>query len=403
MKLLFIFLPLFVYAQSYLVSKLPLPKTYIQNLDIETCNNKCLEEYLIYGEIFSFLAHAPDTLDDASLNESRLIHTTLLNLGALNYSNRSLRIALLLPHKQIGRYAYSTSNAVFAYLLSQNIDYELKSFQIENESSQAIAQALNKIILQGYDYLIAPLTIQGSQNLIKQTQDLTVYIPTVNKSDLNITQSDIYFGGIDYKAQIDKLMSYSCDPLVVYYDQSTLGETLKEKTRDAYLLHEGESLTKHIYSYGIDQRTSNLKKQLHENKKIDFGTFFLNTPIVKSSMIMSQITLYDVNTTNILSTQINYDPLIFSITQAKDRKNMIIANSINIENNVMIEANNLLNNDISYDWINYATTVGIDYFYYLASENKREYPLDMIDKQIEYPITLVEPGFSKFLLVDEGL
>jgi hypothetical protein len=80
---------------------------------------------------------------------------------------------------------------------------------------------------------------------------------------------------------------------------------------------------------------------------------------------------------------------------------MIIANSINIENNVIIEANNLLNNDISYDWINYATTIGIDYLYYLSSDNTREYPLDVEYGQIRYPITLVEPGFSKFLTIDE--
>jgi SRSO17 transposase len=218
---------------------------------------------------------------------------------------------------------------------------------------------------------------------------------------MNSTTSNIYFGGIDYQAQIEMLMDYSSDPLVIFYDQSKLGTTLKEKTRDTYLLHEDNNSKKHIYSYGVAQKTSNLKSQLSENKKIDFATFFLNTPIVKSGMIMSQITLYDVNTTNILSTQINYDPLIFTITQNHDRKNMIIANSININNNVMVEANNLLNNDISYDWINYATTVGIDYFYYLSSTNKREYPLELTNNQIKYPIILVEPGYSKFLTIDE--
>jgi len=400
-KLLLLLLPLFVYAESYLISKLPLPKTYIQNLDTQSCDEYCLEQYLLYGEIFSFLANAPDTLENTTLNESRLIHTTLLNLGTINNDNTSLRIALLLPYRQIGRYAYSTTNALFAYLLSQNIDYEFKSFPIEDESNDAISQALDQIANQGFSYIIAPLTLQGSHNLVKLSRNQNIYIPTVNKNDMNITAPNVYFGGIDYQAQIEKLIEYASDPLVIFYDQSSLGDSLKNKTRDTYLLHDEQVQNKRIYSYGIDSKTSNLKPQLYENKKIDFASFFLNTPIVKSGMIMSQLTLYDLNITNILSTQINYDPLIFSITQARDRKNMIIANSINIENSVLIEANNLLNNDISYDWINYATTVGIDYFYFLSSDNRREYPLEIREAQVEYPITLVEPRYSKFLRIDE--
>ena len=401
MKFLLILLPLFLYAESYLISKIPLPKTFIQNLDVTSCDDRCLEQYLQYGEIFSFLAHAPDTLDNAILNESRLIHTSLLNIGSSNNSNGALRIALLLPHRQIGRYAYSTTNALFAYLLAQNIDYEFKSFLIEDETPQSITQAIDKINIQGYNYVIAPLTLEGANNIIGQGENLNIYIPTINKLDINTSTTNIYFGGIDYQAQIEKLMDYSSDPLVIFYDQSRLGVTLKEKTRDTYLLHKDNNSKKYIYSYGVAKKTSNLKPQLSKNRKINLATFFLNTPIVKSGMIMSQITLYDVNTTSILSTQINYDPLIFTITQNSDRKKMIIANSINIENSVMVEANNLLNNDISYDWINYATTVGIDYFYYLSSTNKREYPLKLTNNQVKYPITLVEPGYSKFLTIDE--
>ena len=83
---------------------------------------------------------------------------------------------------------------------------------------------------------------------------------------------------------------------------------------------------------------------------------------------MSQLTLYDANATNILSTQINYDPLLFSMTQYKDRKTMIIANSITSQNNVFIETNSLLGNDIVYDWINYTTTIGVDYFMHASQE-----------------------------------
>jgi len=259
LKFLLVLLPFFLYAESYLISKIPLPKTFIQNLDIITCDDRCLEQYLRYGEISSFLAHAPDTLDNAILNESRLIHTSLLNLGSVNNSNGALRIALLLPHRQIGRYAYSTTNALFAYLLAQNIDYEFKSFLIEDETPQAITQALQMITAQGYSYLIAPLTLKGASNIIGQNENLSIYIPTINKLDINASTPNIYFGGIDYQAQIERLMDYSSDPLVIFYDQSRLGVTLKEKTRDTYLLHEDNTSKNIKVKELFFKKTSNLK------------------------------------------------------------------------------------------------------------------------------------------------
>lgn len=405
MRILLLLFPFWLWAESYLVSNIPLPKTYVQNLDIEVCDKACLEQYLKYGEIFSFLAHADRNIADEKLNEARLIHISLFNLGS-RFESDQLRIAILLPHRQIGRYAHSTTNALFAYLLSQNSDYEIKSFYIEDESLQSITDAIATISDEGYQYLLAPLTLQGTQHLVSVPNNLTIYIPTINRSDVNTTASNIYFGGIDYRAQTETLMEHVNDPLVIFYDESRLGTQLKEYARDAYVLYDDTQNTelkpgKKIYSYGINQKSSNLKYPLHNNEKLEWGSFLLNTPVVKSGMIMSQITLYDVNATNILSTQINYDPLIFTMTQYHDRKNMIIANSINLHNSVITETNALLNNDINYDWINYATTVGTDYFYFLATSNEREYPLEIHGDQIDYPINLVRPGYAKFSAVGE--
>ena len=114
-------------------------------------------------------------------------------------------------------------------------------------------------------------------------------------------------------------------------------------------------------------------------------------------MIMSQLTLYDTNATNVLSTQINYDPLILSMTQYEDRKNMIIANSITQNNNILIDTNSLLGNDIVYDWINYTTTVGVDYFFSLATREDREYNIALEDNQMIYPIELLNPAKYRFI------
>ena len=126
---------------------------------------------------------------------------------------------------------------------------------------------------------------------------------------------------------------------------------------------------------------------------------------------MSQLTLYDANATNVLSTQINYDPLLLSMTQYNDRKDMIVANSITENNNVLIETNSLLGNDIVYDWINYTTTVGVDYFFNQITNEDREYEMIVEDAQMLYDIELLQPSLSRFVkyvssvendLVEEG-
>ena len=112
---------------------------------------------------------------------------------------------------------------------------------------------------------------------------------------------------------------------------------------------------------------------------------------------MSQLTLYDANATNILSTQVNYNPLILSMTQYIDRKKMLVANSIIEHNSIITETNALLNNDIVYDWINYTTTVGIDYFFNHITYEPREYNIPIVDQQLQYSIELLQPSVSRFI------
>ena len=93
---------------------------------------------------------------------------------------------------------------------------------------------------------------------------------------------------------------------------------------------------------------------------------------------------------------------MFSMTQKQDRDNMYIATSVNINNNLLIEANSLLSNDIVYDWINYASTIGADYFYHAITNTERAYQLPMLDNQILYPISIVKPSGTRFEVVEEG-
>jgi len=394
-KLLLIFLfPMILLAKSFLISNIPLPKTYIQNLDPYVCDEICLQEYLDNDQIFSFLAHADKKLDNVSQDEIRVMNISILNLGSQVLSSAKIKVALLLPYKRIGKYASSTTNAVFAYLMTKGHPFELKSYKIESEEREDIARALAHIQDDGYTYVIAPLTKKGAENLMIINSDLTIYLPTINKNSLEMSATNVIFGAIDYQAQSQMLMQEAVSPLVIFSDKSTTGDKLSHYQEESFKQLNPESKT---IKYYLPRRKTNLEEYLKENEKVVEGSFVLNTPIIKSGMIMSQLTLYDVNATNILSTQINYNPLVLSMTQYVDREHMIVANSIIEQNSVITEANALLNNDIVYDWINYTTTVGIDYFFNRITHESREYNIPVVDQQLQYSIELLQPSFSRFI------
>ena len=402
--LIILLLPLSLLAQSFLISNIPIPKTYVQNLDPYPCDETCLQEFIDREMIFSFLAYADSKLENKELNEIRNMNVGILNIGS-TIINTKIKIALLLPYKKIGKYASSTTNAVFAYLITKNQPFELKSYKIENENLGDIQMALHTIIEDGFTYVIAPLTSSGAEIVTSLDPQINIFFPTINKKDSLTTSPYLYFGGIDYRSQSDLLLKDVTSPLVIFYDDSAIGEKLALYEEDSFLYEATQEMnstkikkadaktTKH----SISRATTNLEYYLKDNQDINESTCIINTPIVKTSMIMSQLTLYDINVTNILSTQINYDPLILSMTQYIDMEKMLIANSITENNNVLIETNAILSNDIQYDWINYTTTVAVDYFFHLITNEDREYAIASVENQMIYPIELLKPSVSRFI------
>ena len=312
--------------------------------------------------------------------------------------DNEVKIAMILPYKQIGRYAHTTSNAVFAYFLAQERPFVLKNFQIDDESPEEIERVVNAIKAEGFRYVIAPLTQKGARVIAESEDELEVFFPTINKNDLPTTAQNIYFGAIDHKAQIERLMPFADSPLIIMYDKSPRGEQLLAQTKKSYLdAKNGKAI-----AYAIDRETTNLKHLLEKNQEIQSGTFFLNTPVIKSTMIVSQLSFYKVNAANILSTQTNYDPLMLTMTQEEDRDNLYIANSISTNSDLLVETNSLLSNDISYDWINYASAVGADYFFHELTGTDRTFQLPMANNQVIYPVSIVKPSGSRFRVVEEG-
>ncbi len=393
-----LFFPFSLFGAAFLTSNIPLPKTYVMDLDPYPCDEVCLKQYLEHGKIFSFLAHANSTtLKTPELQDAKNIYISVFNLGSFTTA-KEMRIAMLVPYKKIGKYATTTTQSVFAYLMTRNNAFELKSFSIDNESKEEIQKALKQIRKEGYRYVIAPMTLKGAHTLIDLQPQFFVYFPTVHKNDCSLAGENFYFGAIDYRAQSEMLLKEATSPLVIFYDNSTIGKKLSDIQEKLFLAQSDffGNTNKQVIKYTIASRMTNLERKLKKNAKLKNASIMLDTPLVKSGMIMSQLTLYEIEPANILSTQINYDPLILSITQYEDRKKMLIANSITVQNKVLVQTNALLDNDIKYDWINYTTTIGIDYFFNLITNLPREYAIEMVENQMIYPIELVKPSVARF-------
>lgn len=305
-----------------------------------------------------------------------------------------MKIALLSSPSIIGKYTQSSYNVALATLLASGDSFELFKYDMPNESYESISTTIEKITNEGNVAILAPLTLDGAKNLLTVPTTITVFIPTVHKRDIGPSRDNIIFGSIDYEAQIKAFVPYMANSLAIFYGDSLVGSALNKTTQA--IASESNKKINSFSSYSVDAKGSNIVKYLTKPAAFSKKSVVTHLPIVKTSMLLSQMTFTGVHEKNILSTQINYDPELLILTQFPDRKNMIIANSIIQQVASVYEANALMNNDLSFDWINYTTSVGADYLISHLYGHERSYPMPLIDHQIIYPVELMRPKESGF-------
>ena len=376
-------------AKSLYLSMLPLPKTTIINLEVQECNNNCLENYIKNGEIFSFLSNYKQTPSDTNLTkeyETLKIKFNIYNLKKV----QNVKIALMVPKNVIGRYTISTTNTILSYLLGKKVNFNFELFNSNDETVENITNTIKKIENEGFDFVIAPYTLEGVKKLLSIDTNLIFYIPTINKSEVTTQKTNFIFGGIDYKKQIEKLLVFTNDKIAIFADESNIGFKLS-----SYILNSGKKV---VYKKIIPQKLTKFRSFLRRNKKLENSSIFLNTPLVKTSLLASQFRFYKITPYALFSTQINYNPLLLNLTQFDDRKNMYIANSIGHSDDKLVAINKLLDNNILFDWINYSTSIGMDYIYTLYFDNnaKRMFDENILNNQVQYDIKVLKPTKSAF-------
>jgi hypothetical protein len=334
------------------LSSIPPAKITYINLEPEFCDNACLNELIKTDLLASFMARfEPAKIDDNALLEF------YISLGgeAILKVNKSGKIAVIIPQKIIKSYANVVSNAVLSYVLKQDADIEIKFINSNDESPQSLTNAMQTARAQGFNYFIAALTSNGANiiNSLVLSNEL-IYIPSVHSSFIINPKPNLIFGGIDYKDQISALLAYSNEKIVAFDDGSSLGQKLNEYVRMQNSdYHEASIVGKDI----------NLNDTLSKKSKFDDASIFLNIPIVKASLVATQMRGFEIKPYALLSTQINFLPNIFNAIAQRDRQNLFIANSLNPINDLFLGLGDLFDVDFRYSQIGYSSAFGAEYIY----------------------------------------
>lgn len=297
-------------------------------------------------------------------------------------SEAKSKIAIIVPEKIIKSYSNIIINSAISYALRQKAPVSVDVFLIGTEDDAVVASVARDLVAKDYRFAIAGFTLKGANALAAaNVSDLSVYIPTLHKKNTRISADNIYFGGIDYDAQISKLLAVSGENVASFYDNSSLANILNQRVL---------ALSKGARAYKIDGDKIDFKRLMRSQGTLSASSIFLNTPLVKSAIISSQLRAQEFKHYTLLSTQIGFNPTLLSLTQPEDRENLYIANSIANEDTELSYINEMLGQSVDYNWVAYATNVGFDYFYtQKMGGSKRLFSEKMQNNQITYDIKII--------------
>lgn len=379
-----------LFARSDKPSDIPPASEIYINLEPVKCNDTCLLELVRNGLLHSFLARYEDSSNQEILQAFNALNGSYVNAGTESLtpsSNAEFKIAVIIPQDSIKSYAGVVSNAVIAYVVRQNAAIDVKFYNIGNEAPSAIDGALARARGENIAYIIAPFTPVGAKYLNEVLDpSMTAFVPTLHISSVDSPQDNLIFGGIDYKGQVEKLLNFSNSQVAAFSDGSALGAALNRYADEfsGGLAYENE----------IANGVTDLKSMLSGNSRLSGATVFLNVPLVKASMVSSQMRLYDVKFNALLSTQINYAPSIFKLMQPQDREKLYIANSISKTDGALDSNNEILGQNLNFNWVGYSASAGLDYIYatYLNRGAQRLFNESVEDSQIIYDTKVLKAG-----------
>jgi len=276
--------------------------------------------------------------------------------------NSNVNIAVVIDKKRFFKFIPSLMNALDVYLAQKGINYNVKLYDKDVNLSQIESKDI--------------LYFATDENNITQLCDYnkTFYLPLINKNETNTSCENIYFGGIDFKNQIEIISRFIDDKTDVVTDNTIISKKLLNYEKNLTLINN-------VY------RFPNI---YYNDLNNSFVIFNISTG--KTAQVLSQITQKNIDTKLIFSPQLGYTPLLISLTQPIDIEKLIIANSIIHSPQLINEYARVLNSDIKYNWINFASTVLVNKIYNAQNGEDEFYMSDfniyIFDNQINYKTKL---------------
>lgn len=305
----------------------------------------------------------------------------------------AFRVALFIPKQLVGRYSVNISNTILAYLIARGIDYEFEMFDCVDENPRNLKTHYNRI--SDFHLVIAILSQQGVENLIDSVRiSYPTYIPTINKERISKSAPrNLYFGGISYKEQLEMLLPLMQDARIVEYgDDSQIGSYLTSLFSSYHL----NPLRQRTIN---NQDASNFTKILPQESAYFAGAnLLLNTSASKSGLLLSQIRYSTRTPKRFLSTQVNFNPTILQLSTPQSRQNFFVVNAIWDSDTRLKEYATLLNSDLQYDWVSYATCIGVEFGLSLYERGfKRYFDEQIQSNQVQYKNRIFTTNDSAFI------
>lgn len=355
------------------------------------CDKECLKE-LSRGVDFIQFIYTPLTMSEPFKSYYAGIKK-LATIPEIEIGRKDIKVALIIPQDVIKSYSVVVSDSVFAYIFKRDVGSHIEIFYSGDESAENLNLAINRAKNAGFKYLIAPLTTNGLEIVNSDDyDDLIFYIPTINIKNISNPRSNLFFGGIDYEAQIQKLLTKANHKITAFGDGSRVSDMLNNLVAN----NTNEAYIKNIE--GSDIKLNFLKN----NYKVKNSSIFLNTPLIKSALLSSQFRVFELTPHILLSTQLNYNSALISLTQSGDRKNMYIANSIMTPDSQLETLSAILGEKLDYDWVAYSTMIGMDFIYlnYINKSAKAIFKEEIQNNQIQYNINIMRAGNYGFYFDD---
>ncbi len=377
-------------AQSNVFSNIPVAKIELINLNPEPCSKSCLKDLAKNKKIFSFMARFDRKIDDEDLQNLMMAYSKKIGLYyrvRFDLLENKLEVALIIPRKTIGKYSSTTIDTILSYLAFRDIDFRFKVFDSVDEKPESLSRAIDSLQREKFNFVIAVLSKEQNLQML-QNLNLPIYIPTIKKPQNWDGKDNIIFGGIDYDAQIKLLLKETNrNNLIAYNDDSALGAMIG-KSLEAQVAENGKF--KFYQEVVTNKDAANFSANLARRQtSIAQGNLFLNTRIIISGLLLSQIGLLKQAPNKIFSTQVNYNPAILSLLRGINTRNLVIANSIGKVDSRLVEYGGLLSSDMKYDWVNYSTALGVDFFLSkMKNDIQRYFSEELEDSQIAYKTQL---------------